>query len=141
MTANPTFTPTAVTQHVEATASDGTVLFTLTVQETRVVRMIADGLSNKEIGDRLFLAEDTIKGYVIKLMRAMHARTRANVVHLTHLGGLFDGDGPAPAVMAYNATPLRRSYGNHHRADCALFRVRYCDCRTPEATVQEGHSR
>lgn len=113
-------------RRVVARAVDGSTLFTLTVQQARVVRLIADGLTNREIGDRLFLTEDTVKTHMSRLMKAMGARTRAHVVHLAHLGGLFDVD--TPTSVSGSPSALERSYGDQHLASCALFAIRYCDC-------------
>jgi two-component system response regulator DevR len=53
----------------------------LTVREKEILDLIADGLSNKQIGDRLFLAEKTVKNYVSALLAklSMQRRTQAAV--------------------------------------------------------------
>jgi DNA-binding NarL/FixJ family response regulator len=53
----------------------------LTVRETEVVRLIADGLSNKEIGVRLALSEKTVKshlGHIFSKLK-ISGRTRAAI--------------------------------------------------------------
>jgi two-component system response regulator DevR len=40
----------------------------LTVQERRIFELIGEGLSNREIGDVMFLAEKTVKNYVSKIL-------------------------------------------------------------------------
>jgi DNA-binding NarL/FixJ family response regulator len=56
-------------------------LATLTDQERRVLELIADGLTNRQIGDHLHLAEKTIKNYVSNLLSklGMERRTQAAV--------------------------------------------------------------
>ena len=54
----------------------------LTVREREILDLIADGLSNREIGQRLFLAEKTVKNYVSALLAklSMQRRTQAAVL-------------------------------------------------------------
>ncbi len=53
----------------------------LTVQERKVLTGIADGLSNRQIAEQLFLAEKTVKNYVSSLLSklGMERRTQAAV--------------------------------------------------------------
>jgi DNA-binding NarL/FixJ family response regulator len=53
----------------------------LTSQERRVLDLLAEGLTNREIGERLYLAEKTVKNYVSNLLMKldMHRRTEAAV--------------------------------------------------------------
>jgi DNA-binding NarL/FixJ family response regulator len=53
----------------------------LTNQERAVLGLIAEGLSNREIGERMFLAEKTIKNYVSAILSklGMQRRTQAAV--------------------------------------------------------------
>jgi len=53
----------------------------LTDQERRILDLLAEGLSNREIGDRMYLAEKTVKNYVSNLLSkmGMHRRTEAAV--------------------------------------------------------------
>ena len=56
-------------------------LASLTTREREVLGLISDGLTNREIGERLFLAEKTIKNYVSGLLAklGMQRRTQAAV--------------------------------------------------------------
>jgi two-component system response regulator DevR len=56
-------------------------LTALTVREREILDLIAEGLSNKQIGERLFLAEKTVKNYVSVLLSKlnMQRRTQAAV--------------------------------------------------------------
>ncbi len=51
----------------------------LSPQERRVFDLIGDGMSNREIADRMYLAEKTVKNYVTNLLRklGMSRRTEA----------------------------------------------------------------
>jgi two-component system response regulator DevR len=56
-------------------------LATLTDQERKVLELIAEGLTNRQIGEQLHLAEKTIKNYVSNLLAklGMERRTQAAV--------------------------------------------------------------
>jgi two-component system response regulator DevR len=56
-------------------------LASLTEREREILGLIADGLTNKQIGERLFLAEKTVKNYVSGLLAklGMQRRTQAAV--------------------------------------------------------------
>jgi len=45
-------------------------------RERDIVRLLAAGLSNREIGDRLCLAEGTVKNYVTSILQKLGARDR-----------------------------------------------------------------
>ena len=51
----------------------------LTVQERKILELIGEGLTNRQIGERLFLAEKTVKNYVSALFAklGMERRTQA----------------------------------------------------------------
>jgi two-component system, NarL family, response regulator DevR len=59
----------------------------LTEQERKVLDLLAEGLTNREIGERLHLAEKTIKNYVTALLSkmGMARRTEAAVYAVRHL--------------------------------------------------------
>jgi DNA-binding NarL/FixJ family response regulator len=48
----------------------------LNEKEERILRLITEGLSNRQIANALFLAEGTIKNYVSRIMEKLHANTR-----------------------------------------------------------------
>ena len=53
----------------------------LSPQERRILELIADGLTNRQIGAELFLAEKTVKNYVSSLLHKLgfSRRTEAAV--------------------------------------------------------------
>ncbi len=53
----------------------------LTVQERRILALLADGMTNRQIADTMFLAEKTVKNYVSNLLTkmGMARRTEAAV--------------------------------------------------------------
>jgi DNA-binding NarL/FixJ family response regulator len=52
----------------------------LTRRELEVLQLIAEGCPNHEIGERLFLSEETVKSHVKTLLEKLQARTRAHAV-------------------------------------------------------------
>lgn len=54
----------------------------LTKREREVLRLLADGLKNEEIGKRLFLSPETVRTHVQKAMRKLEADTRTQAVAL-----------------------------------------------------------
>ena len=57
-----------------------TALPELTQRERQVLRLLADGLSNDEIGKRLFISPDTVRSNVQKAMGKLDADTRTQAV-------------------------------------------------------------
>jgi DNA-binding NarL/FixJ family response regulator len=80
----------AVTQQVldrlRAGPPQDAALAPLTDQERRVLELIGEGLTNRQIGERMFLAEKTIKNYVSALLGklGMERRTQAAVFASKH---------------------------------------------------------
>ena len=63
-----------------AAASLGSALPQLTQRERDVLRLLADGLSNEEIGKRLFISAETVRTHVRKAMDKLDADTRTQAV-------------------------------------------------------------
>lgn len=53
-----------------------------TKRELEVLQLIAEGLTNREIADRLFLSEETVKSHLRHLLGKLQARSRAHAVAL-----------------------------------------------------------
>ena len=49
----------------------------LTEQERRILDLIAEGLTNRQIGERMFLAEKTVKNYVSNLLSKLGMSRRS----------------------------------------------------------------
>lgn len=61
---------------------------TLTEREAEVAGLVAEGLSNDEIADRLFLSPATVRTHVSRAMLKLHARDRAQLVVFAVQSGL-----------------------------------------------------
>ena len=48
----------------------------LSEKEEKILNLITDGLSNRQIANAMFLAEGTVKNYVSRIMEKLHANTR-----------------------------------------------------------------
>jgi DNA-binding NarL/FixJ family response regulator len=68
-----------VMQRMRDQASRSDPLAELTPQERRILELIGEGLTNRQIGERMFLAEKTVKNYVSALFAklGMKRRTQA----------------------------------------------------------------
>jgi two-component system, NarL family, response regulator DevR len=81
----------AVTQQVLDRLRQGppqdSALAPLTDQERRVLELVGEGLTNRQIGERMFLAEKTVKNYVSSLLGklGLERRTQAAVFASKHL--------------------------------------------------------
>ncbi len=69
----------------------------LTGQERRILELIGEGLTNRQIGERLYLAEKTVKNYVSALFQklGMERRTQA-AAYAARIFGEGGGGGDQP---------------------------------------------
>ncbi len=71
----------------------------LSSREREVFRLIANGLSNAEIAQQLYISETTVKTHVTHILQKLNLRDRVQAVVLAYQAGLFEadaaGDGPA----------------------------------------------
>jgi two-component system nitrate/nitrite response regulator NarL len=62
----------------------------LTSREREVLELVAQGFTNLEIGERLSLAEKTIKHYMTNILGKLHVRSRVEAALLAYREGLAD---------------------------------------------------
>ena len=72
----------AVVMERMRTPKEADPLAALTDQERRILELIGEGLTNRQIGERMFLAEKTVKNYVSNLLSklGLQRRTQAAVL-------------------------------------------------------------
>src|SRR5207245_4420111 len=80
---------TIVVKEVQASASQTFALNQARLQELKITRreleileLIADGLSNREIGERLFVSENTVKTHSSRLFDKLSAKRRTQAVQI-----------------------------------------------------------
>jgi DNA-binding NarL/FixJ family response regulator len=66
----------------------------LTAREQETLRLIADGLSNAQIGQQLYISETTVKTHVTHILQKLGLHDRVQAIVLTHQTGLFEADAP-----------------------------------------------
>jgi DNA-binding NarL/FixJ family response regulator len=64
--------------------------FALTPRELDVLRLLADGMTNKEIGGQLSIAEDTVKKHVQNIIWKLRAADRTQAAIIAYRAGLLD---------------------------------------------------
>jgi len=64
----------------------------LSPREREVLALVGAGLSNAEIGERLYLVEGTVKAYVSVILGRLDVRNRVQAAVLAYEAGLVEGD-------------------------------------------------
>jgi DNA-binding NarL/FixJ family response regulator len=62
----------------------------LTAREIEILRLIADGNANKEIGARLAIAEETVKSHITNILSKLEAKDRTHAVTIALKRGIID---------------------------------------------------
>ena len=63
----------------------------LTSREREILRLIATGLSNAEIGAQLYISDTTVKTHVTHILQKLNLRDRVQAVVMAYQTGLFEG--------------------------------------------------
>ena len=92
---SPTVTKRVIKQFAQIPRHDPpTALEDLTAREHEVFRLIAQGLSNAEIGRELHISDTTVKTHVTRVLQKLGLRDRVQAVVLAYRSGLFERDAP-----------------------------------------------
>ncbi|MCP3936535.1 MAG: response regulator transcription factor [Actinomycetia bacterium] len=68
----------------------------LTDREREVLKQIGRGLTNRELGEKLFIAESTVKTHIKRVLSKIAARDRIHAVVIAYESGLMDNDPNSP---------------------------------------------
>ncbi|MEU4596837.1 response regulator transcription factor [Nocardia sp. NPDC023988] len=100
---SPAATRTLIARFLATPSGDGAThasekLDVLTPREREMTMLVAQGLSNKEIAEQLFVSPFTVRAHVQRAMNKLHARDRAQLVVIAHQTGLVNhaDDGTRP---------------------------------------------
>jgi ATP/maltotriose-dependent transcriptional regulator MalT len=61
----------------------------ITPREHQILTLIAAGLSNREIAERLFVSENTVKTHSSRLFEKLNARRRTQAVQIAKEAGII----------------------------------------------------
>ena len=64
----------------------------LTAQEQKVFRLIANGLSNTEIAQQLYISDTTVKTHITHILQKLNLRDRVQAVLLAYQAGIITSD-------------------------------------------------
>ena len=94
-------------EHVPAPAppSAEPSVATLTPRECEVAALVAEGLSNAEIGQRLVITPGTVSNHIAHIMRALGARNRVHVAMWAVEQGLYQLGRPHRSGRAEDIAP------------------------------------
>ena len=65
----------------------------MTARELEVLKLVAQGLNNRQIGTRLFISENTVKNHVRNILEKLQLHSRMDAVMYAVREKLFDVPG------------------------------------------------
>jgi two-component system, NarL family, response regulator LiaR len=82
-----------VLQNIRGENPDSEPLFTeLTGRELEVLKLIANGLTNNQIAEKLVISENTVKGHVSNILSKLHVADRTQVAVYAWQRGIVHRD-------------------------------------------------
>jgi len=64
----------------------------LTARETKILNLLSQGLTNREIGEHMYLAEKTVKHYMTSILQKLHVRSRTEAALIALQHGMSGSD-------------------------------------------------
>jgi two-component system, NarL family, response regulator len=74
--------------HVAKQLADRVARTQLSARESEILQLIARGMRNREIGDKLFISENTVKNHILNLLQKLGTTHRTEAVALAIQQGL-----------------------------------------------------
>ena len=74
----------------EAAGAEDDDPFGLTARERQVLALVASGATNREVGERLHMAEKTASVHVSRILAKLDVRSRTEAAAVAHRHGLTD---------------------------------------------------
>ena len=71
-------------QKTDKQEADGNIIDSLTKREEQILRLVAEGQSNKEVGNALEIQEKTVKHYMTNILQKMQVRNRVEAAIMAH---------------------------------------------------------
>ena len=68
----------------------------LSARETEVLKLVVEGLSNKQIAETLIISESTVKNHLRSILEKLHLQNRVQVAVYAVRQGLLEDSPPAP---------------------------------------------
>src|ERR1041385_307795 len=63
----------------------------LSQRELEILRLVTNGLSNREIAGQLFITLTTVKWYLRQIYSKLHVNSRTQAIAMAHASGLLEG--------------------------------------------------
>lgn len=79
----------SVNQEFTLRPTDAVLMAQLTEREIEILRLISDGMSNKEIGDKLFISHRTVDTHRTNLMKKLDVHNIAGLIRFSIRNGLI----------------------------------------------------
>lgn len=110
----------------------------LSAREQQVAALVAEGLTNREIGSRLFISERTVEGHVVHLLAKLGYRRRLQIAVWARNDSRLRGQLSAPGTGAPLEESLRCDLERTRREIAAMRSRLEADGDQPQMTYALG---
>lgn len=100
--------PAILARHQPSRPSETFPFASLSAREMEILALIAQGLTNREISQRLYLSEGTVRNYISHMMDKLGLRNRVELAAYALQYNIFDWVPPLPQSSENPDTPNRQ---------------------------------